>query len=56
MRLRGQYIHFEIEKISIFLCQKVTHICVLDKRRKLMGENLCKHIYRLVYKMADILS
>ena len=29
MRLRGRYIHFEIEKISIFLCQKVTRICVL---------------------------
>nr|DAZ80430.1 MAG TPA: hypothetical protein [Caudoviricetes sp.] len=29
MRLRWLYIHFEIEKISIFLCQKVTRICVL---------------------------
>lgn len=29
MRLRGLYIHFEIEKISIFLCQKVMRICAL---------------------------
>lgn len=31
MRLRGLYIHFEIEKISIFLCQKVTRIYVLTR-------------------------
>ena len=31
MRLRGLYIHLEIEKISIFLCQKVTRICVLTR-------------------------
>lgn len=31
MRLRGLYIHFEIEKISIFLCQKVMLICVLTR-------------------------
>lgn len=28
MRLRGQYIHFEIKKSRIFLWQKVMRICV----------------------------
>lgn len=39
MRLRGLYIHFEIEKISIFLCQKVMRICAEKNHSEPVGES-----------------